>query len=439
MGFKRDGIYLLGNSAVQLVAGTVSSIVVARWLGAEGKGILYLLFLLPTFVVGLGGLGFRASAVYFVGKGNDLRRIAIYLAGFSVLLGALYAGAGWALRDILGSTILKGLGPGLIGIALLLIPVTLVRNYTDGFLHGRRRFGLYATLHGGTALAKAILLLVFLPALGLGMTWAVVAYLATLLVQTAVTAAVVTRDARPGGQPTPLGAFIRYGLAGHIGNLAQRANLRLDVFLLNPVVGPAGIGVYSIAVLLGELIWHVPNAAGEVLLPRVAGSSRDSARAMTEFLSRNTVLLATAATVVLLLAAPFVIRIAFGEEFADAVPALFWLAPGLITLSVSKILTKYLAGIGRPILNSSASILALAVNAPLLLVLIPRYGINGAAAATSLAYILQTAFVVFSFARETGRPVRYCLFPRRADASVYRALWKSWKHRVPGARQRSLP
>ena len=69
---------------------------------------------------------------------------------------------------------------------------------------------------------------------------------------------------------------------------------------------------------------------------------------------------------------------AFGPSFAP----LLVLLPGVVALSGSNVVGSYLRGIGRPGITSSISLIALAVNLVLNLVLIPRYGIIGASAAS---------------------------------------------------------
>ena len=53
--------------------------------------------------------------------------------------------------------------------------------------------------------------------------------------------------------------------------------------------------------------------------------------------------------------------------------------------------------IGRPITNSYGSIVGLIFNIPLLLYLIPKYGIYGAAVATTLSYLVISIYLIWAF------------------------------------------
>ena len=74
------------------------------------------------------------------------------------------------------------------------------------------------------------------------------------------------------------------------------------------------------------------------------------------------------------------------------------LLPGVIAISLGKVLCSYLGGIGKPVFATYASLAALIVNIGLNVLLIPKWGIAGAALATSISYSLDTViiFIVFS-------------------------------------------
>lgn len=439
MGLKRDSSYLFVGSMVELVTATLASILVARALGTEGKGILYLLMLLPSFVVGLGGMGLRASAVYFAGRGTNLASLGRILVSAGLVLGTVYLGAGYLARGWLERVVLQGLQPEWILLALAMIPFMLFRAYGDGILQGVRRFDLFVFVQSASGILRLLLLVLGLMILDQGLLWAIWTYVASAVVPALITMVMAARIfARNVGTEATPRDVVRYGLAGHVGNLAQRANLRLDVFILNPYVGPSGVGIYSVATMLGQLSWHIPNALGQALLPKVAGATPREAGAVTALLSRVTLAMALALTGTLVLLSSWLIRWLFTEDFLGAVPALYWLAPGLVALSVSKIVTKYLAGVGRPELNSLASFGALAVNLPLLFWLVPSYGIVGASAATSAAYIVQTCIVLHFFVRETGRSLHQCLLPRPSDAALVRGIARDLLSRTgrPGSDRR---
>ncbi len=432
MSLRRDSFYLLTLNAVNLVVGMVASIIVARYLGPEGKGIIYLILMVPLYVSSTGGLAIRAGATYFIGRGDAekplVRRIFVIGLGLSVI----YLGAGWLLRDLLAETVLKGLDPPWLLLSLLLIPIYIFWSYCDGVLHGQVRFGLYTVIQCLSALLKVGLLLLLVVGLKKGLTAGVVAYVTSAAVPGLLAIAVVWFGTRDEGPHTRTGELFRYSLDVYWGTVAARANLRLDVFLLNPYAGPVAVGIYSVATMLGELVWQVPSAVSQVLFPRVARASKEEAGHMTAGLCRLVVLFAVVAAGGLALVGGWLIRLAFGPEFDAALPALWALLPGVVALSVGMLLARYLMGTGHPRMNSASALIALAVNIPALFLLVPPLGAVGAGLATSITYVLQTLLVVVFFKRTSGIGVIEALVPRPSDLALMRTTVRELVRAVRG-------
>ena len=90
----------------------------------------------------------------------------------------------------------------------------------------------------------------------------------------------------------------------------------------------------------------------------------------------------------------------FGEEYVEALPAFLWLLPGIIAGAGSRIYANCIAAAGKPEWNMYSSIGVVTINVIGNILLVPKYGIVGAAWATSLAYVLN-AVVKFWLSRKT--------------------------------------
>jgi O-antigen/teichoic acid export membrane protein len=96
------------------------------------------------------------------------------------------------------------------------------------------------------------------------------------------------------------------------------------------------------------------------------------------------------------------IAIVFGPEYRPARPALLWLLPGLVAIAVGRVMANDVAARGRPGLNLVGSLLGLAVNVTINLLLIPAWGITGAALSSSMSYIIIVAVVLISYSKLSG-------------------------------------
>jgi O-antigen/teichoic acid export membrane protein len=216
----------------------------------------------------------------------------------------------------------------------------------------------------------------------------------------------------------PLPRLARRTLAeGWMGQLSAVASLlhqRLDLALVTVFHGPATAGVYSVAILVGELLGNLPAAISPLLVYSSAGATQGSegdrfaARAVRVGLAAT----AAAAVPLAVVAGPLLPWL-FGPAYVAAPAALRARLPGAVALAVGTVLAGDFIGRGRSAWNTQAGVLTAAVNAVAGVLLIPRWGIVGAGAAASLAYLCGSLWMLARFCRVTGIAARAVLFPRR--------------------------
>jgi len=91
-------------------------------------------------------------------------------------------------------------------------------------------------------------------------------------------------------------------------------------------------------------------------------------------------------------AAPFSIPLLFGEDFDGAARPLALLLPGVVLFAPVTVLVVYLSvRHGRPHLSLAVSVAAAVVTAALAFLLIPEYGVEGAAVASAVGYAVGGA------------------------------------------------
>jgi O-antigen/teichoic acid export membrane protein len=111
----------------------------------------------------------------------------------------------------------------------------------------------------------------------------------------------------------------------------------------------------------------------------------------------------------------------------DCLPAFLVLLPGAVSFSVAKVMISFLAGRGRPGLISIGTILSLILNLGLNIVLIPIYGIVGAALASLVSYTFQAAVAVFFASRLSGQSPLSLFVPGKEEVVLLvSTLWRIW-------------
>jgi len=164
----------------------------------------------------------------------------------------------------------------------------------------------------------------------------------------------------------------------------------VDVVLIQLFLSSERTGQYKAALVIAEFLWFVPSALDMVFLQSASELwSQDEHGSMTILSARATrytfLLTSLMCIGVASLAAPL-IRVYFGSGFSASVEPLLILLPGALAFAVALPAGTIIQGKGvlRPLVyaNGAAAVLNFALNA----ILIPMYGITGAAIATSIGY-----------------------------------------------------
>jgi O-antigen/teichoic acid export membrane protein len=168
------------------------------------------------------------------------------------------------------------------------------------------------------------------------------------------------------------------------------------------------------AVGLAEMIFLFPRAVSNVFFPQVAASSQEDSNRQVALVSRVTLLVSGMFAFLLVPAAAVMILLVL-PAFVPSIAPLLVLLPGVVALSAAGVVSGYLTGIGRPGITSVISLISLAVNIVANLILIPKFGIVGASAASLVSYTLSTLMLTAIAARLSGTPVAAFWIPRISD------------------------
>jgi len=205
----------------------------------------------------------------------------------------------------------------------------------------------------------------------------------------------------------PLAALVReqavFGAKAALTANVSFLALRIDVFVVGALLAPAALGIYTLALALGELMWGLSKATLWSSAGRIAVLPEGEAAALTAKLVRVTLALQVAGAIVLFVAAPPLVGLVYGHRFAGAGPVLRILLPGMIFYSADGMLAYFIAvRSARPALLLVLESVTLAVCGTIALLTVRHVGIAGAAVADTVAYLISFAIKVAIFARFTG-------------------------------------
>jgi O-antigen/teichoic acid export membrane protein len=423
--FSKNTAITFITQILNLVLGIMTSIIIARILGPEGKGIYTLAILLPWFVIVISNLGIGPATVFYMGKGKySLRKIL----GSNLILANILSVIAVIINIIIivffRNVLLKEVHLSYLLLATVLIPFLLLYEYLLNIILGLQEIKKYNLAESFKGFFFLVLLVMVLYVFKFGLIGAI----SSLIISTLLALTIIflwvgklangltykidkdcTRD------------LFLYGIKAHIGRLLSFLNYRFDIFLINAFLNPIAVGYYSVSVAIVEKLCLLSASASVVLFPRIASEKDEKRRKeFTPIVSRNVLFVTMMGAIFVYFISRWGVMLLYSKVYLPSVCPLQILLPGIIALSVARVLSNDIAGRGRPILTTYMAAVSVAVNIGLNILWIPRFGIEGAALASTVSYNILLIEVLFIYSRISGNPIAKILFIQRADFTFYK-------------------
>ena len=406
------------------------NILLARILGPLERGVLNAIVALIELVVLVVGFGLPTSAAYHAARGEHPRTFVPTLAVISALVGIIVSIIVYALCHV--SVLFKGFDELVAPWALLAAATSVfffVRLIIHHYLIGSGRVTSSNWLRLIESGLPLILFLLFIWLWRSDLPAAITSWTTGYAAVALISVWIVWNLNRDVGKPDGLVArsIVGFGVRSYWGNVFQVIIFRSDLILISVLVGAEAVAFYAVAVVGAEMLL-IFSEAGTTVATRMllGGSSKDeSARVeTTQNIARWTFYIMLPAGIFLALTREFWIWLAFGTAFLPAADALFWLMPGMVFLAVSGFVKLDLTGRGRPGWISIVLSICAIANLVLNFLLIPQWGIVGAAVASSITYAIMTITYCILFKIETAAPLRRFLIDLSEDSKAIASMQK---------------
>ena len=418
------GVRVVGLRVLHYAIGFVASILIARALGPAGRGLYAFPIAFLGIVMALSHLGLEHANVYLAARKINLRSLWAAAAAGAVLVSLVAVLVVASLRLSIGPAFFAGLPGTWLIVTVAQLPVLLASLYWAGLMQlaGRLRLAVVATLIGTVLQTVVVVIMAAQGALTpfrvLALGWLPTSATCLVLLWAGARAGVAGFAV----ESPLLWRALRFGLKAYVATIFTFLLFRLDQVLVEHQLGFEDLGVYSLAVVLAEILWLATDPFAASVLPHQLRAAGGDERRLGFATARLAFVIAVGAGVVAWIVAPHVIRVAYGDPFVGAVWPFRLLLPGVAALALQRPLGPILVTEGRLALIAAMNASALALNVALNLLLLPRIGVVGASVASSITYAgLATAYVVA--VRRPGVSGFRDLVPRRSDlSSLGRAL-----------------
>jgi len=388
--------------ALLIGIGLITTVIVARVLGPEGRGLYAVALAISTIGVQFGNLGLHASNTYYVAKNPELLpaligNTLVISFGVGTLIGVLI----WLTFFLWPN--LAPLNKFLLILSLVWIPFGLAYLLIQNLLLGIGNVRAFNLIELFSKLLGIALIGLVLLSDKITVERVFLASFFTLVIS--FVWALWQLESKAGAFPLPSFSLFKenifYGLKAYLAAFFAFIVLKVDLLMIQYLLGKEQAGYYSIAVTMADMVISLPVVIGTILFPKLSAMSDqcnkwEFTKKMAKMVTGIMIIVTTSAV---LLGKP-VVQFLFGNDFAPAVPAFNWLLPGIFLISVNIILMNYFASVGIPNITIYSPAAAMIINIILNLMLIPNFGIVGASISSTVSYgIMFSLSIIYTCCR----------------------------------------
>ena len=343
----RNYSYAAAGQFVSVALAIVALAIVTRTLGPANYGIYIILTTIVTLLATFAGAGPQAAALIVSSREPDRRgelHGQILVATTALLV--VTAVAAFALARPLAGFVAPTLAPGLAAVNLLRLPPLVYASLVTSQLSGAGRVGLAASLAVISAvvamLAPVGALLAADPLAGAILGSVLAGNLTAIIAWAFAKGALGLR--RPGNFAAWRSA-LSIAVPMHVGTVAYAMMLRLDLLVVNAMLGRQDAGIYGLALGVSQRVGMLTTPLYNATAWRVSGPDRSAAlRTMLQVVRLETTFGILAAVGGILLG-PFLVQVVAGSDFQKASVPLAILIVGAAALPVWGAVGLYLVAL----------------------------------------------------------------------------------------------
>lgn len=375
----------------------LTGVIVGRLLGPSGRGELAIIILWPAFLSGLIIGGLRFSVIYHVSRNIGTLASTIATAAVAMFCGSAVSAL---IIILLAERLLPQLSPDchdLLILTSMLLPIASVGSVLEPLLLGMRDYRHWNLLRllDPALMVGFVLALALLGRLSVAML--VYMFLGIRLAYTAWFLAFAARKLPSARIDRASKGLLVYGAkclpSGWLGSI----NAQADQMILSAMFSPMYLGLYRTGANVASCMRFVFIGFQRLVMTEAAQFENESKRIdrITSYLA-SCMLVSSIAIVPFLMALGPAIRFLYGDQFSGSIVPAGVLVLAVVLRGWSGIIGNGFRGLGKPLLPLWADMIAAVLLITGFVLLIPRFGILGAA----VALVISSAamFVLLSCA-----------------------------------------
>lgn len=381
--------------AINLCTGVITS----RALGPYGRGEYNAISMWPQFLAYLMVLGVPAALRYHL-KRHPEQQSEIFTAAF--LLSTALSAVAMLVGIIFMPQFLQQYSKEVIRFAqwyMLMAPVVLLSETFAATLEAREEFTFANQARYLPPLITLALLIILVLTKQMSPFTTALAYAVPGLPIFFWMLKYLWHHLRPRwhGLKAAYRWLISYGLrAGGI-DLLGTLSERVDQVLVVGLLPPTSMGLYTLALSVSRMLNLFHGSTITVLLPKIAARPVEEVVTQTGKAVRVSTAFTILAAIAVMLSVPFFMQLLYGSEYLAAVTVFRILTIEVVLSGTIWVLAQAFMALGRPGTLTLMQGLGLGLTVPFMLLLIPKYGLEGAGLALLGSTTIRLIFVLMCF------------------------------------------
>ena len=385
------------SKVLSLIFTFLIGVIISRVYGANGKGEITLLLLIPTLISVYASFSIGEGFLYFIGK-NKISKTKF--------------------DELLIKTIVYFLP---ILIIIYLLTYFFINRYTYYFLPQLfliialfystiLKFSIRGVLNFSkyniAQIVEPLFIIVFLIALvylKIDIKILLWAYAISYTLLNFYLYYFIKKKLKEEQNNITFKTIFNYSYKVHFFRILNFTEAKFDILIIGYFLAISEVGIYSIAVSI-TLIFQsiIQTSISTVLLPTLVKSKYDEQISVTQNYFKLSLSLAFLFLVFLIIIGKFFILKVYGEEFSTAYLPMIILLIGALIKSPTACINSFFKSTGKPEELYKTSIYSVIINIILCYILIPIYGIVGAAISSSVSYFIYGTIMIYKFKKTSN-------------------------------------
>lgn len=193
-----------------------------------------------------------------------------------------------------------------------------------------------------------------------------------------------------------------YGIRSYGVDICGTLSLYADQAVVVRLLAPGAMGTYVVALSLSRMMGIIHQAVAAVLFPKAVALDPGKMVALTGRAVRISTLCTGFCGLGVALVGPFLLTLLYGHEYSRASRVLDVLILEMVVSGSTLVLTRAHMALGRPGFVTALQSSGLILSIPLLLVLVPRFGVEGAGYSLLIASVMRMILAQVTFRKVLG-------------------------------------